>query len=209
MANKELITGEEVKDTSTLSRIKWVDEMLPKPANENQRTSGRPKLSEEHFRIVEECLKLDCTIEEACIYAGITPTTYYNHRKQDPDFALRMDRARDFPKMVARAAVQKRIRQWDAKTALRYLELRDRKRYTTNENIANMWEEWEMGKAPVVQFISVASNEWQNTTSPDSQSDTKPKSAYEWSANSWERQTPWENEEEALKRLDSLSSSIG
>lgn len=43
-----------------------------------------------------------------------------------------MDRAKDFPKMMARTAVMKRIWQGDAKTALRYLELRDKKRYNTD-----------------------------------------------------------------------------
>ena len=67
-----------------------------------------------------------------------------------------MDVARQFPRMIARAAVQRRIRQGDAKTALRFLELRDKKRYTADVNVSeNETEE----TAPVVQFISVASNE--------------------------------------------------
>jgi hypothetical protein len=113
-----------------------------------------------------------------------------------------MDIAKQFPKMVARAAIQKRIRQWDAKTALEYLKLRDK--FYKPEVV----EEWEETTAPVVQFISVASNEW-NTTNPDIQNDTKPSSASEWYANSWEveKQTPRENEEQVLRNLDSLSFS--
>lgn len=201
-----MLEWEEVKDIKSLAKVKSVEEMLPKPA-ENQINTWRPKIWEEQFRIIEECLRLDCTIEEACIYAGISTQSYYNYRKQDVDFALRMDRARDFPKMMARAAVQRRIRQGDAKTALRYLELRDKKRYNTDVNLT---EEWETEtKAPIVQFISVASNEWaSNTTSPDSQMNTKQESAWQWYATSWEeKMTPWENEEEALRRLDSLSFS--
>lgn len=64
-----------------------------------------------------------------------------------------MDIAKQFPKMVARAAIQKRIRQGDARTALEYLKLRD-KFYKPE-----MVEEGEKETAPVVQFISVASNE--------------------------------------------------
>jgi hypothetical protein len=54
---------------------------------------------------------MDGTIEEACVLAGITPTSYYNHKRSNPDFSRRMDAARQFPKLVARAAVMKRIRQ--------------------------------------------------------------------------------------------------
>jgi hypothetical protein len=57
-----------------------------------------------------------------------------------------------------------------------------------------------------VQFISVASNEW-NTTNPDIQNDTKPSSVWQWYSNSSEPKTPRENEEQVLRNLDSLSFS--
>ena len=143
---------------------------------------------------------MDGTIEEACMLAGITPMSYYNHRKSNPDFARRVDVARQFPKLIARAAVQRRIRQGDAKTALRFLELRD-KRYKTDP----VSEEWEANTAPIVQFISVPSNEWADQWKNDSQTHTGQNSASDTSVNLWEsvteKQTPWENEEEALKRL--------
>ena len=58
--------------------------------------------------------------------AGISLPSYYKHREKNPEFARRMDIARQFPKLVARAAIQKRIRQGDAKVALDYLRLRDK-----------------------------------------------------------------------------------
>lgn len=199
---RDKLEWEEVKDIKSLAKIKTVDEMLPKPA-ENQTHNSSPHIWEEQYSILEECLRLDCTIEEACMTAWISVPSYYVHKRNNPDFALRMDRAREFPKMMARAAVIKRIRLWDANTALKYLTLRD-KRYKAEPVL----EEWEENTAPVVQFISVASNEWaENWTNHDSQSDIKQESAYDSSASSWERVTPWENEEEALRRLDSLSFS--
>ena len=192
-----MIEGEEVKDTNTLAKIKTVDDMLPKPVDKPS-----TKIWEREYKIIEECLQLDWTIEQGCMLAGISVPSYYKHREKNPDFARRMDIAKQFPKMVARAAIQKRIRQWDAKTALEYLKLRDK--FYKPEVV----EEWEETTAPVVQFISVASNEW-NTTNPDIQNDTKPSSASEWYANFWEveKQTPWENEEQVLRNLDSLSFS--
>lgn len=61
--------------------------------------------------------------------------------------------AREYPKVAARAAVMKRIRLGDAKTALDYLKLRD-KRYKPDAV-----EEVEEEKTPVIQFISVPSDE--------------------------------------------------
>ena len=194
---------EEIKDLKTLAKVKSVDDMLPKPAKNQLTRWDRAKIWEEQYRIIEETLMMDGTIEEACMLAWITVPTYYNHKNSNPEFARRVAIARQFPKMIARAAVQRRIRQWDAKTALRFLELRD-KRYKADP----IPEEWESNTAPVVQFISVASNEWaENWTNHDSQSDIKQESAYDSSVSSWEKVTPWENEEEALRRLDSLSFS--
>ena len=194
--------GREMVDRTELSKVKTVHEMLPKNMDTNLRSRWNAvKITEEHFKIIEDCLRLDFTITEACDAAGISLSSYYHHYKTDEDFALRMDRARNFPKQMARTAVMRRIWQWDAKTALRYLELRD-KRYKADEVV----EEWEENTAPVVQFISVASNEWaSNTTNPDTQNDIEQKSVSDSSVSFWEMwtesQTWWENEEEVLRRL--------
>ena len=196
--------GIEVKDNTTLAKIKTVEEMLPKPAK-NQLGSSQPKIWEEQYNIIEECLKMDGTVEEACILAGISVASYYHHRNTNPDFARRMDIARQFPKMIARAAIQRRIRQWDSKTAMEFIKLRDR-RYKPDAVEEDLNEVWEV-KRPVIQFISVPSEEWADQWNSDTQKGTKPSSVSDSSANSWEKLTPWENEEQALRNIDSLSFS--
>lgn len=178
---------------------------MPSDMEENLRGTWRPKLTEEHFKTVEDCLRLDFTIKEACDAAWISVSAFYNYYNNDEDFALRMDRARNFPKQMARTAVMKRIWQWDAKTALRYLELRDKGRYNTVPWLTTTeeWEEVVEENLPKVQFISVPPKEWADQQMKDSQKSTNPSSAYDTSASSWEKQTPWENEEEALRRLAS------
>lgn len=200
MSFKNLEKWEEVKDFKTLAKVKSVEEMVPLPATNQIAKWNAAKIWEEQYVILEECLRMDGTIEEACILAGISVASYYHHRDTNPDFARRMDIARQFPKMIARAAVQRRIRQWDSKTAMDFLKLRDR-RYKDEPVV----EEWEATKTPVIQFISVPSNEWQK----DSQMSIEQKSASEWYANSWEAEklTPWENEEEALRNIDLLNFS--
>lgn len=194
---KALQIGEEVKG-SKLAMVKWVEEMLPIPAAENQMWKSQPKIGEEQYNIIEQCLRLDATIEDACMAAWISVASYYKHRDKNPDFARRMDIAKEFPKMSARAAVQRRILQWDAKTALRYLELRDR-RYKP-EHIEEAW-----GEKTRVEFTLVPTIEWADQIKNDIQKSIKQNSAYEWFASSWEPEklTPWENENQILENLSS------
>jgi len=198
-----MIEGEEVKDKTTLAKIQSVEEMIPVPAK-NQLSNSQPKIWEDQYRIIEECLKMDGTIEEACILAGISVASYYHHRNTNPDFARRMDIARQFPKMIARAAIQRRIRQWDSKTAMEFIKLRDR-RYKPEA----VEEEWEKVKAPVVQFISVASNEWADQSKNDIQNDIKQNSASDTYVNFSEEEieSPRENDEQVSRNLDSMSFS--
>lgn len=209
------IEGEEVTDVRELAKIKSVEELMPKPIKENNiQRWGNYQITEEHYKVIEECLRQDCTVAEACMTAWISTQAYYQHTTKNPDFARRVALARQFPKMMARAAIMKRIKMWDSKTALRFLELRDKRRYNTDPSVIDEEEEGIERRESKVQFISVASNEWQNsTTNNDIQTFTKPSSVSEWYAISWEsgseKQTPRENEEEALKRLDSLNFSNG
>ena len=174
--------------------------MMPSNMVENQRLKWNAHITEEHLKTIEDCLRLDFTIGEACDAAGISASSYYHYYKKDPDFALRMDRAKNFPKQMARTAVMKRIWQWDAKTALRYLELRDKNRYNTVPWLTEEWElEWN--ELPKVQFISVPSNEWADQSNNDSQTSINVNSVSDTSATSSENQTWWENEEEVLRRL--------
>lgn len=197
--------GKEIKDLKTLAKVKGVEEMIPKPASNQISKGGAARIWEEQYKIIEECLQMDGTIEEACILAWISVPSYYHHRDVNPDFARRMDMARQFPKLIARAAVQRRIRQWDAKTALEFLKLRDKKRYNP---IPWVDEDWGIVQAERVQFISVPSNEWADQTKNDSQTHIKLSSASDISASSSEKQTPRENEDQALKNIDSLTFNI-
>lgn len=192
--------GKELVELKDVVKTKSVQEMMPKMAEVNLRRQwGRPKLTEEHFSIIENCLRLDFTITEACDAAWISLSAYYHYYNKDEDFALRMDRAKEFPKMMARTAVMKRIWQWDAKTALRYLELRDKKRYNTDPSVSD--DEEEEKEESKVQFISVPSNEWADQSNSDSQTPINVSSVSDISATSSENQTWWENEEEVLRRL--------
>lgn len=164
---------------------------------------------EECADILENAFKMDATVEEACILAWISPATYYKRINQDPTLKRRMELAKDWSKMIAHAAIYNKMRKGDAKIALQFLKLRD-KRY---KDVTIWWAvEWEDWKAPIVQFISVDTNKWQkSTTSPDEQTDTEQKLLSDWYANTWEnsveKKTNWENEEQVLRNIDLWASN--
>ncbi len=184
---------EEVKDIKTLAKIKSVEEMVPTPL----KASNAAFIWEEQYRILEMCLQVDCTIEEACNYAWISVPSYYKHREKNPEFARRMDLAKQLPMMNARAAVMRRILQGDAKMALEFLNRRDR-RYKPDAA-----DELELAKKTNVTF-NIVETKW-----ADWVTSTELKSASDWYANSSEPEklTPRENEDQVLENMDSLISN--
>ena len=190
---------EEVKDLKTLAKVQTVDEMIPAPAENQISKWNSARIWEEQYRIIETYLMMDATVEDACIAAWISVPAYYKHKEKNPDFARRMEIAREYPKVAARAAVMKRIRLGDARTALEYLKLRD-KRYKD-------WhvEESNTDNKTKVEFTLVSTVSWADQSENDSQTPTKQNLPYDSSVNSWEEEklTPWENEDSILEKLAS------
>ena len=188
---------EEVKDLKTLAKVQTVDEMIPAPAENQISKWNSARIWEEQYRIIETYLMMDATVEDACIAAWISVPAYYKHKEKNPDFARRMEIAREYPKVAARAAVMKRIRLGDARTALEYLKLRD-KRYKD-------WhvEESNTDNKTKVEFTLVSTVSWADQQESDSQTPTKQNLPYDSSVNSWEEEklTPWENENSILEKL--------
>lgn len=60
--------------------------------NDGKLDTWRPtKIDESCIKKLQEAFMADCTVEEACAYAGISPTIYYERLKKDKVFAERMD----------------------------------------------------------------------------------------------------------------------
>lgn len=64
-------------------------------------------------------------IQEACYYADISKTTFYNWLAEDDNFSYRMSVAQGKVNMKAKEIVAQAIAAGDASVALRYLMLRD------------------------------------------------------------------------------------
>ena len=58
---------------------------------------------------LEAIFKIDWTVTEACLYAGISLATYYTRCEKDVKFSERMERAKQFPYILAKKTLFKSI----------------------------------------------------------------------------------------------------
>ena len=72
--------------------------------------AGRPpKFTDAVVKKLEEAFAWDCSVEEACLYAGISRKTYYEHVKDKPELGDRFEELRLNPVLKARATVVKKL----------------------------------------------------------------------------------------------------
>ena len=83
------------------------------------------KKTPECVKKLEEILRLDGTITEACSYANISRETYYNWLENDLEFSDKMADAGDYAFIEARRTINKAIKEGDWKLALDILRRRD------------------------------------------------------------------------------------
>jgi len=86
------------------------------------RHTGRPSvMTQATVQKLEYAFVYDSTVEEACLYAGISRNTYYNFCKQYPEFLDRIKALRHAATFVIRKRVVIAATQ-DANIGLKYLE---------------------------------------------------------------------------------------
>lgn len=73
---------------------------------------GRPsEMTEEKVKKLEEVFAIDGTVEEACFYADISKTTYYNWLEKKPELVDRFEALRQRPFLKARQTIIKSLDQ--------------------------------------------------------------------------------------------------
>ena len=108
---------------------------------------GRPtKKDENTIQKLESIFKIDWTISEACSYAGISESIYYDWVKSDKKFSEKMRAARDYPFILARKTIMKAMQNDNDKAAMEYLRRRD-------QRYKDKWEiTWEDGWPLIVKW---------------------------------------------------------
>ena len=104
---------------------------VKKPA---KKKTGRPlfdgKEESEVVRKLEEAFALGCTNLEACLYADISKSTFYEYLKKNPDFQDRADILRERPILQARNSVIQHMKR-DGNLALKFLERKAKAEFST------------------------------------------------------------------------------
>ncbi len=102
--------------------------------------TGRPTvMTQAVVGKLEHAFVYDCTVEEACLYAGISPDTYYTFCKQYPDFSERIAMLRHAPYLVIRKTLIAAA-EHDADLALKYLERKLPMEFSTRAQIHHTGE---------------------------------------------------------------------
>jgi len=84
--------------------------------------TGRPtKVTPDVLRKLEEAFALGCSDVEACFFAGLPKSTFYDYQQVHPEFSERKEVLKSRPVLLARQSVLRGLQE-DATLALRFLE---------------------------------------------------------------------------------------
>lgn len=99
--------------------------------------TGRPSvMTQEIVTKLEHAFVYDSSVEEACLYAGISRNTYYEFVKHYPDFQDRVETLRHAPYLMARRTLIAAA-EHDADLALKILERRRKTEWSTRSELAH------------------------------------------------------------------------
>jgi|GEM_PF-4689247 len=98
--------------------------------------TGRPSvMTQEVVTKLEHAFVYDCSVEEACLLAGISRNTYYEFIKHYPDFQDRIETLRNAPYLIARRTLIAAA-EHDADLALKILERKRKIEWSLRTEIA-------------------------------------------------------------------------
>lgn len=108
--------------------------------------AGRPTvMTKQVIAKLEWAFRIDCNEEEACIYAGIDPSTLWRYKQKNPDFASQINEWKQSIPIAARAVVAERVvvnkspeDSWAYLRAKRKAEFAEQKNVKVDTNIVSI-----------------------------------------------------------------------
>lgn len=103
------------------------------------------KQTPEVLQLLRQAFGIGCTVKEACIYAGIGETTYYEWREADQKLAAELDKIRQYPVLKAKKVIIDAIELGDVNTVKWYLERKKKDEFSvrTEQDISlTAHEDW-------------------------------------------------------------------
>lgn len=95
--------------------------------------AGVTKKTPETLDKLRSAFSIDSTIQEACFFAGIQESTYYNWKKKDPKGMEDLEKLRLEPILKARTELVNGIVGFD--NALKYLERKRKGEFSTRQEM--------------------------------------------------------------------------
>lgn len=106
--------------------------MVSKTEKKNQ--VGRPRaITPKTLEKLEEAFKLGCTNREACFYADVAESTFYDFLKEYPEYSEKIKMWKDYEKIKARMVVHKALEKGDRDMAKWYLERKAKDEFSTKQ----------------------------------------------------------------------------
>lgn len=95
---------------------------------------------------LEYAFSLGCSDREACIFAGINPTSLYDYQKKFPEFTQRKEDLKETQVIKARQAVADALATGDAATARWLLERKRKEEFCTKSIVEPT--------APIIRYVT-------------------------------------------------------
>lgn len=108
---------------------------------ETKNPVGRPRaITPEIIEKLKDAFKLGCTNEEACYYAEIGKSTFYDFIKEYPEISEEFNECKHYEKIKARMVIHNALEHNDKDTAKWYLERKAKDEFSTKVEMKHSGE---------------------------------------------------------------------
>lgn len=90
------------------------------------------KMTDKVVQKLKEAFKIWATVQEACYYANISKTTYYDWLKQNSEFSDEITDSKTYLIFQSKLTIANSIEKWNSKTAIWYLERKLKNEFNIN-----------------------------------------------------------------------------
>ena len=104
--------------------------------NKTKNAVGRPRaIGEKELRLLKEAFFMGCTNREACLYADVAESTFYDFLKEYPEYSEKIDIWKNYEKIKARMVVHNALNKGDRDMAKWYLERKAKDEFSTKQEV--------------------------------------------------------------------------
>lgn len=126
--------------------------MTKKKDPKDYKKFGRPqKIQEEELRKLETAFKMGCNNSEACVFAEVPESTFYDYIRANPDFSDKITRWKLNPILKAKHTLYQNLD--DIKTAQWYLERKRKQEFSTAQEIINTNANLEITNEKIIEKV--------------------------------------------------------